>query len=487
MNNIIKSAIARIFTAVINADGIVSTKELEHLEKVIMPKYGLKASDFKEVVCTFAEAVNTIKTSEGERYLKRRYKKEEEELKKKRKNEKDRKVLSLTEDMEELARADGGIHPKEALLCLAYRLSIDENSICSLCSFNNKDLRFSKQEVIYVESEKNEDVNKEIEENYQLICYSLQSFGFKFVYIPRIRKAFESYSEEYKIRLIQYRFPNLYASNMFKETLSDFSTKVSGASTESFSKMLMSNLDNQTIEPSILIKIGTTQKRNPDKLTDFIMLKMEKGKVLATLQSFLAKYDDLCEENSLMVRRGKLSFDFNIKSFYNTFLEYITNNVNEIEIHIYENRNKVTFRYGILNEISMRSAKSALYITEMYYSIIGNGFSNDLGCDMVKAQFDTFKRIYEFIKGEEYTSCRFPIEFYGGKFCQQHNELVKYIESWFKERGYIMRYCPPYDTTSKKVLIPSSSTSFNVVIHYFDGKSKEENECDLLKSWVERL
>lgn len=511
--NEIKSAIARIFTAVINADGIVSTKELEHLEKVIMPKYGLKASDFKEVDYTFAEAVNTIKTPEGERYLKKRYKKKEEK-KKNRRGEKDKKVLSFTEDMEELARADGGIHPKEALLCLSFRLAMEDDGTLSLVSFNNNELRFSKQEIIYVENEWDEEINEEISNNYDAIRYMLQSFGYHFIYLPKVREEFSGYSEDYKVQLIKYYYPSRYAETERDNLLGQFNNKLQGnidkyKVTKSFCEMLFEGNEHK-IKPAFLIKIGTTQKRNPNGLTDFIMLRIREKEVhntlactgcqyyndmfkipdnraLDTLQHFLNKYDRLCEKNDVLVHRGGIvSSGFNLKSFYGTFLEYLYRRVEKMAFHIHGA--VIDMHLGDSYTKSFKINKSncselALYLTELYYSNTGGfvyesekkreslktAMLDDDMFEQLTEQYEKFKLIYNGLtNGGLIPYCKYNEELLYGEFTTMQSNFREKI----KGSPMVMKYFPPYDKQNKIILIPEVICEVNGV---------------LLREWVKSL
>lgn len=475
MENIVKSAIARVFTAIINADGIVSSRELQCLDRNdkndLMHKYGLKQKDLEDVELTFAEAVNLIMSAEGIRYL------EERKL----------NLVSLSMDMENLARADGCIHPKEALLCTVFGRAIERNASVSLVSFDNSGLRFSKQEVIYVECDWSDDINKEIEGNYHAIRFILESFGFSFIYLPIVRDTFFNYGNEYKLQIIKYYYPKQYSEKQKDSLLIQFNNKLQSdidkyTVTKSFSEMLFGDKFG-VIEPSFLIKIGTTQKRNPNGLTDFVMLKIGekskgndgKGGALFALTDFLKKYNELCEKNSIMIQRGNATNEFNAKSFDKTFLDYLYGRVEEINIYIHGK--SIIFCFGNFNTISFKlgsnskgiSEQIALYMVELYYSST-NGLihfpskereklRNNERELLLKEQYDKFRIVHNRLTTIANIKDYYDIDWFYDNLNKMHIALRTSFAGAVKNRSIvekegIMRFFPLYDKHNKKVLIP---------------------------------
>lgn len=485
METFVKRAIARLFVAIIHADGNVSSIELEYLEKRLVPKYNLLQIDFdKTLEVTFAQAVNTIISEDGISYL----------------SKKNMSLLSIEKDMEELAKCDNDIHFKEALLCLAFRLA-KEKGICSVVSFDNNHLKFSKQEIIYIESTEDESINRDILENYEVICYMMQCFGFRFVYIPKIVDTFLEYSDEYKEYLMKHRRHNTKIYNASNKTVLDFNNHVLKATTSIFAQMLMSKMTQKEIVPSLLIKLSSTQMRNPDSQTDFLLLHINKGGVLSSLQSFLTKYDNLCGKYNLLIERGVSSNVFYSKSFQGTFFEFLINMTEDNEIHIFNNRISICF--GIESSIEMgRSAKAALYLTELLFSNCSgsecDSFVNDWQYeDQMKKQFDCFKTIYKYLTGDDYhyqgekntwhicdTIEKIEIndsDFYRLKLAKINDQIIRSFEKTFEDDSYVIkRYCPYYDKQGKKIKLPK--VIYTVIIH-----NNTEEECFLLNDWVYSL
>ena len=129
MSRIVQIAIARVFSAIVNADGIISGNELECLED-LKRKYSLSDSDFEDSRhLTFAEAAKAIK--EHLEFFDSNPQKQQSFIN-------DVTLLSFVDTNSfrveniEMEDVDVSIHPREVLLCLALRLffygSIKEES-----------------------------------------------------------------------------------------------------------------------------------------------------------------------------------------------------------------------------------------------------------------------------------------------------------------------------------------------------------------------
>ena len=139
-------AIARVFAAIIYADGFLSQQELEYLEEILKSKYKISTWDFQQLgSCTFAQTIHTILSPQGRKWL----------------NSCHQDILALINDLETLAQCDSQITPKEALICLCARLAL-ETDTCTIVSYNEDNLRFSKTDIIYAEPYYDELINEHI-------------------------------------------------------------------------------------------------------------------------------------------------------------------------------------------------------------------------------------------------------------------------------------------------------------------------------------
>ena len=432
--NDIKASLARIFIAVINADGIVSMKELGYLEKELNPKYQLLPDDFeKSKQMTFAEAVKVIKSEADNSYFD------------KFKN----KILTVAEDMENLSRVDGDIHihPREALLCLAFRLAVDTD-YCEVISCHNNSLRFSKSDILYVNTEKEQDsyFNAVINRNYYAIQYMLQSFGFNFVFIPKMMETFLGYSDEYLEEIIRHFYPD---TKEIEATRDSIKYHLKEADTIDFTKNMF--YGGESIIPSVLIKIGSTQNRNRDGLTDFILLNVDHEGVLKPLQEFLFKYDDLCEKNNLIVHRGRQNNEFQVKSFHRTYFEYLMQMARKIIIKVDVLKKKMTIEFGNVGEIKLSRAEAkAFYITLLYYSIKREPFTKNWQHEerMVEQKM-VFDRIYDKLKNRTNNSKN---DFYIDRYQILYGKITEAFKN--TSNAYIQSFMPQYDEEKQEIVTP---------------------------------
>lgn len=467
----IKPAIARVFSAIINADGIVSMKELEYLENELKPKYQLYSDDFeKSKNLTFAEAVQIIKTQIDDRF---NYK-------------------GFIDDIDSLAKADGDVHTKEALLCLALQHTIDDGARylkVKLVSCGTNHLKFSKNEIIYLESEKNPYINEIIDRNYAAICYMLQSFGFQFIYIPKIKEIFQAYSIDYQKEILKY----LYPYNSIDEIYKSFTSRLDGATTEDFTNMILSDCRERMTKPSLMIKIASTQNRNRDHLTDFLLLDVVENGFLTTIQRFLDKYDRLSSRNTILVQRGEHTSEFNSKSFQRTFVEYLYNKVSDIEIHL-DYSHKPFVRLGSIGEFTPPAKSLALYITLLYYSYKSTPFIKNWNHKhQMREQMDVFYKVYQLVTDggvDDYLDDEDK-----GKRMLQETDFYNTIQVDYNKlkdcfgklpNNYLHQFAPTYDRASQtygftKLLAIQ-------IISYKQGKKVDENvDSEMFTSYIETL
>ena len=363
-------AIARIFAAIIFADGFLSQQELEFLENTLKPKYGIASWDFQRIgMCSFSKAIHTILSSHGRKWLEDHH----------------QTMLSLMSDMEMLAQCDAQITPNEALICLCARLAL-ENKICSIFAYNEDNLRFSKSDIIYVEPTEDVDINKEIDNQYDNIQYVLHNFGYNFIYIPKVREEMVGFPDTYRKHLLQLLFPE---DKHQEELDAMILTRLPVASTVGFSEMLFDDfLPHVDFCPSLLFKLPSTQSLRKNSGSDFALIKIE-GNILQTIQTFFHKYNALAGKNYLQIQNGNAVNMFQYRGFQRTFIEYLRNIVTDIQIHI---QNRIVIRYGTLGEVHLPHRLLAAYLTVLYFSIIQKPLCKDW--KQINEQYAIYKKIY---------------------------------------------------------------------------------------------
>lgn len=363
-------AIARLFAAVIYADGYLSEQELEYLENTLKLKYNISAGDFQQFSrCTYTQAIHILQSSQGKKYL----------------EECQQSLQSLVTDMEKLASCDKQITPKESLICLCTRLAF-ESDICSIIAYSEDNFRFSKSDIIYVEQFTDKSVNDDICAQYDNIRYILHNFGYNFIYIPKVQEEFLHFSDSYRKHLLHFLFPE----NKDQEALDEMIlSRLPSAATDSFSNVIFSDAQfDSAFPPSLLIKLPTKHAFSPNNHCDFAMLKIQ-GSIMQTIQSFFQKYNALAGRNFLQIQNGNMSSMFLYRGFHKTFIEYLRNVVTDIQIHIQKN---TVIRYGSLGDIQLPPRLLAAFLTILYYSIKQKPFCKDWG--RIDEQYALFEKIY---------------------------------------------------------------------------------------------
>lgn len=153
-----KTAIAVLFTNVINADGMVYESELSGLQE-IKYKYSLAAVHFRNVnTMSLATAINKIiDTAKKKEYNLNLY-------------------SMIYDDLIKVAGVNGNVSPEEAMICLAFRYAYDFQE-AHFFDYEYKSIKLAKWEVIYIDDGQNEHIGELHEENRRTIYRSSCNSG----------------------------------------------------------------------------------------------------------------------------------------------------------------------------------------------------------------------------------------------------------------------------------------------------------------------
>ena len=157
-------AVSRILVDLIMADTVIDAGEMEIYPK-LKNLYGISIAD--EVAAntmTLGEAVSVMESAASE------------------------VRTTLMQNFADVTVSDGFCARSEALLMIALQLCLNSNSdesaeVISVESYRNS---MEDNQVLYVESQYDEDLNNEIKQNYRQINRDLKLSGFDFVYIPYV-------------------------------------------------------------------------------------------------------------------------------------------------------------------------------------------------------------------------------------------------------------------------------------------------------------
>lgn len=292
-----RASIMRIVSDLIEADGIIDTREIIFLDS-LREKYGIKKED--EVVAasyTFADALNELLQSD-------------ESLK-----------HDLIGDFNQMAMSDNFCAREEALLILALRccLTINMGSIVSVLSIDTSDIKFEDTQILYIESEFDKDINGQIQKYYREICAEIRLAGFDFVYLPKIAEHYQSISEADLYQIADFLYPKVS-----HERLQVIINQLRSLSTERFCKdQLAAKLNVKEfgmINSSFMIKIGESFV-NDRPVSNFLVVEIEDD-VLASIRRVL----DLLAESYHNLRLNYLKEEsgrFIFRGFYKQIFDIL--------------------------------------------------------------------------------------------------------------------------------------------------------------------
>lgn len=105
-----------------------------------------------------------------------------------------------------VAMSDGFCAREEALLLVALRLSLTlgVNYECRIVSIDTSSVYIDPTQILYVESDFDNDVNWEINEKFREIMAEVRLAGFDLVYLPKIAEHYRTISDS---DLLSYKIP----------------------------------------------------------------------------------------------------------------------------------------------------------------------------------------------------------------------------------------------------------------------------------------
>ncbi len=287
----------RVVTDLIEADGIIDTREIVFLE-ALRKKYGIRKED--EILAssyTLAMALNELSASD-------------KSLKK-----------DLLGDFMKVAMSDDFCAREEALLILAIRscLTANSDSQVSVLSINTSNLKFEESQIVYVESEYDEAINRQIKTHYRELCTEVRLSGFDFVYLPQISEHYKSVSEADLLYMAGFLYPTVS-----EERLSLITSQLRNLSTERFCKeqlaVKLNVKEMESVSPSVMVKIGSSLV-NGQQVRNFLLVEIGDD-VLKCIRGVL----DLFAENYLNRSLNYLTGEkgrFVYKGFYKQIFDLL--------------------------------------------------------------------------------------------------------------------------------------------------------------------
>lgn len=258
----------RIVADMIKADGIIDTREIAFLGELRRQQGVRKDDEERAASVSLAQAVETLAGST------------------------DALRQGLMGEFLRAAMSDEIFAREEALLVLALRLclTLQADTRASLISVDTKDLVFEPNQILYVESEYDTDVNRQILDAYRELCGEVRLRGFDFVYLPKLAEHYRTLSEDDLLHIVSFLYPKASDDrlHMVVPQLRDLST-ASFCKTQLAKKLQLRELSD--VPPSLLVKVGESTVDGATQ-SNFLVVEIEDG-VLPTVRRLM----DLFEEN----------------------------------------------------------------------------------------------------------------------------------------------------------------------------------------------
>lgn len=343
-------AVSRILVDLIMADTVIDAGEMEIYPK-LKNLYGISIAD--EVAAntmTLGEAVSVMESADPE------------------------VRTTLMQNFADVTVSDGFCARSEALLMIALQLCLNSNSdesaeVISVESYRNS---MEDNQVLYVESQYDEDLNNEIKQNYRQINRDLKLSGFDFVYIPYVASHYKKTPPEMLRRIVSFLSPNLE-----EKRLNEILSYVSDITTCEFCKEQIGERISalKDCNPSLLFKIGKSYVG--DRLFEnFLRVEISEG-ILRFLPGFIDDFTSMLSSDIVVVPKveeGKGQFLYS--GFYKQIFDIYLNR-HEIRSTVVIDTQKAEISFPEINAKldDLHRREKALYVLFMVESLSRGGVS----------------------------------------------------------------------------------------------------------------
>ena len=455
-----KTAIAALFTNIINADGIVYESELSGL-KEMRHKYSLTTTHFKDVkTMSLATAINKIITTS--------------------KKKGDKLYEMICDDMVKMASVNGSVSSEEAMICLAFRYAYELQD-AHFFEYEYKSIKLAKKEVIYIDdgqNERTEELRDESKNYYDNLSSVLKMYGFTYVCIPTIQRQLMSYSKEFLGNIIEYLYPNRVTEGVIDNLLE----KLTGDCLSVFGCQIMQEgAKMKTFPPSLLFKINEStvvSSKDNTRRTVFNLLQLpikDGCRIQDTIQDFTRKYRGLVSRIHV-----DDSFDtnvkFNIRSFQRTLVDFyfaLDQEFDKVLIKVNcQGKHKCFLKFGDLTEKDLPPRLIPYYILILYLCKTGKPLLKGGKAYEGSEEWQMHKKIYDAISHKVTGSEEFKSNMYSvhGKISNKIKEIMPNNPNW-------ALYVPIRNSKTSEF-----SIGMDMQVYIENGK----DTCELVE-WVESL
>ena len=318
---------------------------------------------------------------------------------------------------------------------------------------NTSNIFIVPTQILYVESEFDNDINWEINESYRDIKNEMRLAGFDFVYIPKIANHYRSITTSELLRITEFLYPKASP-----ERLQTVTKQLQNLSTSEFCKDQLSGKlgvkEFSTIAPSLMIKIGDSYV-NDKRIANFLIVELDKN-VLKTVRNIVdsfSQYYHTLNINRLKQEKGRFIYTGFYKQIFDLYM--LRKGVkSSVVIDIY--RNTIRFPEADAQIEKLHRREKALYTLFLLESASG-------GINFVKPetprQFAKYKKrmdavqakyklIYKKFGGEpenapdiSVSEIRLPMIALIKKQLKPLEEVLFHVDDYMIQRNMFGNYC----------------------------------------------
>lgn len=426
-----RASIFRIVSDLIKADAIIDTREMETLD-AIRNRYAIKKED--EVLgasYTLAYAVNTL--SDTSKSLQH----------------------ELIATFHKIVMSDNFCAREEALLLVALRLSMSLNTDieCKIVSIDTSSVYIDPTQILYVESDFDNDVNWEINEKFREIMAEVRLAGFDLVYLPKIAEHYRTISDIDFLKIAEFLYPT--AST---DRLAIVTKQMQGLSTSVFCKdQLAGKLgvkEFSIIAPSLMIKIGNSFV-NDKEIANFLLVELD-GDVVNSVRNILdlfSKYYHTLRLNYLKEEKGRFIFTGFYKQIFDIYM--LSKGIkSSVVIDVY--RETIRFPEADVKIEKLHRREKALYALFLLESASGGiNFSKPTTSHLLAkyqkrmaAIQEKYKLIYKKFGGEPQNApnlskpeTRLPMIALIKKQLKTLGDVLYHVDDYMIQRNVLGNYC----------------------------------------------
>lgn len=422
MNRIERISVARIMSDLIKSDMVVDAREMALFDKAQI-RYNITKDDLADMRhITFANAVNNLLCLT---------------------HEEKSKLLNV---FEEITLADGRCNKDEALLMMALLYAFEGiyDSEMIHVQVPQQGLQLENSQIIYVESEFDEEVNRAIAKNFYQIENAMRLAGFEFAYIPKIVEVYRNTDSELFNNVMTFLMYGYSGSQ-----LDSLQQVISSLTTTSFCHDLLCNKLKMPgladIEPSLLVKVGETVADN-FIYANFLRMTL-RSDIIDEIKQFIFRFTSMLNAEYSIVKNIYNDVDrFIYKGIYKEIIDLCLMRDNCTNSILLNHINGQILFEPTNERLNVHRAEKALYTLFLIESLTGGVRMSMPECgnyknhkrNLEKVQ-KKFEIIYKWFGGGDNIPDITSEDIYRPKIARIRGALSRLIPPLISDEDYMIR------------------------------------------------